>query len=275
MGFMEESILHGLSAISPQAAEFIRECGASVLWSSHKDCVVKSVLDDMGILFASLSPDAPELAYQILNDELRALSLEDHLGERCFNCRGDDNQSRELAALHGFHLEMAGYFLELESLPASAKIMPGLRLWDLEDTEDWLVLMVEAYRDLCVANAWDPEAILRNREAFIQDMTARAARCEVWSLFQEGRLVAGYRLNGAFIEDLVVLPEYQNRGLGCALLHDAIQQITQNRHPKVCLRVAEANTGALRLYLREGFFQISHFAEHGFHKKVLQENPLS
>ncbi len=87
--------------------------------------------------------------------------------------------------------------------------------------------------------------------------------------------MAGYRLNGAFIEDLVVLPEYQNRGLGCALLHDAIRQITQNRHPKVCLRVAEANTGALRLYLRAGFCQISHFAEHGFHKKVLQENPLS
>lgn len=94
MGFMEESILYGLSAISPQAAGFVRECGGSVLWNSHKDCVVKSVLDDMGILFASLSPDAPEMARQILNDELRALSLEDHLGERCFNCRGDDNQSR-------------------------------------------------------------------------------------------------------------------------------------------------------------------------------------
>lgn len=254
--------------MSPQAADYVRERGASVLWSSESpasgDCVVQSINDGIGILFVSLSQDAPGIAREITNTAITDLTEKNHLSERCCNCRGDDLRSRELALNHGFQLEMAGYYLERSSLAASGKAMQDLRLWQMGDTDAWLELMVESYRDLCAVYAWDPEAILRNRQAFIQDMAERAAHSEAWSLFQNGKLVGGYRLSGAFIEDMVILPEFQNQGLGTALLHEAIRQIGRNGHSKACLRVAEANTGALRLYLREGFSLLSHFAEHGY-----------
>ena len=54
---------------------------------------------------------------------------------------------------------------------------------------------------------------------------------------------------GSLIEDLYILPRFQNRGLGTALLRFAIKQC--EGRPK--LWILENNAGAERLYRREGF----------------------
>lgn len=56
-------------------------------------------------------------------------------------------------------------------------------------------------------------------------------------------------VTGSLIEDLYVLPEYQRRGYGTALLHYAIRQCESIP----VLWILENNPGAARLYRREGF----------------------
>lgn len=54
---------------------------------------------------------------------------------------------------------------------------------------------------------------------------------------------------GNLIEDLYVLPEYQNQGYGTQLLHHAVEQCVGTP----VLWILENNKGAERLYRREGF----------------------
>ena len=56
-------------------------------------------------------------------------------------------------------------------------------------------------------------------------------------------------LKDSMIEDLYVLPEYQNRGYGSALLQFAISQCPDTP----TLWILENNHGAERLYVRAGF----------------------
>jgi ribosomal protein S18 acetylase RimI-like enzyme len=267
LDLMNKKIIEGLSAISPQAVEFVQNFGARVIWqdpSGAPDCVVQSALSDMGLIYASLSCQAPQTAWKIAHDALMALIADERFGERCFNCRGDDTQSRRLALSLGFKLVMAGYFMELEPKSLTAPALPGLRIYQAQDLEAWRSLLTESYRELCLATGVDPETSLQDKDAFARDMLQRSAHNEAWSFVLDGKLVAGFRLRGAFIEDLVVLPEHQNRGLGTALLDIATAQVLAKGQPKVCLRVVESNLGAFRLYQRKNFSLLSYFAEHDF-----------
>ena len=58
-------------------------------------------------------------------------------------------------------------------------------------------------------------------------------------------------LTGSMIEDLYVLPAYQNHGYGSALLHFAVSKCTDTP----TLWILENNHRAERLYRREGFRQ--------------------
>ena len=56
-------------------------------------------------------------------------------------------------------------------------------------------------------------------------------------------------VTGRLIEDLYILPRYQNRGLGTALLRYAMARC----EGRPTLWILENNAGAERLYRREGF----------------------
>ncbi|MCI0397735.1 MAG: GNAT family N-acetyltransferase [Chloroflexi bacterium] len=56
-----------------------------------------------------------------------------------------------------------------------------------------------------------------------------------------------------FLAAIYLLPEYQNRGLGSALIREIIVQAEQSGRP-VTLQVLKANRPARRLYERLGFF---------------------
>ena len=63
--------------------------------------------------------------------------------------------------------------------------------------------------------------------------------------------------NSLFISELCLLSEARGQGLGTRLLEHARESAAEQSLPRVTLRVFSANTGAVRLYERFGFRQIS------------------
>jgi ribosomal protein S18 acetylase RimI-like enzyme len=66
-----------------------------------------------------------------------------------------------------------------------------------------------------------------------------------------GRLILESSENSLLIMDIALLPEYRNRGMGTAILHDLMKKARQDNVPLV-LRVEFFNP-AIRLYERLGF----------------------
>ncbi len=265
---MQSIIIQSLKLISPQAADFVEEYGCRSLWSGLVDgqpgCVVEANLDKMGLVFAALPSSAPMQARELLSLALQDLIHSQAYDEKCFNCRGEDSQSRALALALGFRLDMAGYQLCRTQIAEELSVPYVIQPYADSELEAWIILLREAYRQLCLENSWDPDYETRNSEQFGLAMQRRSARHEVFSCYHQGILVGGFRLSGAFIEDMAVLPELQNRGIGSYLLHCATRMLQQRGYPAVLLRVAETNQAALRLYLRNHFITCGRFAEHSF-----------
>jgi ribosomal protein S18 acetylase RimI-like enzyme len=264
---MHDIIIQSLKFISPQAVDFVEEHGYHPIWSGtvsgEPGCVIEANLDNMGLIYAALPNSAPQQARELLSQSLQQFILTKDFEEKCFNCRGEDMQSRALALSMGFKLEMVGYQL-CRSKAAELMSVPYLvQPYTESELEAWIFLLGEAYRQLCVDNSWDADIETRNREQFGLSMLRRSARHEVYSCYHQGELVGGFRLSGAFIEDMAVLPEYQNRGIGSYLLNCATGMLQQRGYPMVQLRVAESNQAAMRLYLRNHFTRCGYFAEHG------------
>lgn len=57
----------------------------------------------------------------------------------------------------------------------------------------------------------------------------------------------------SFVKDLVVVPRWQGRGVGTALLSEAMAALRDRGASEVRLKVVSANAGARRLYERCGF----------------------
>ena len=68
-------------------------------------------------------------------------------------------------------------------------------------------------------------------------------------MLTDGEPVGIVSVTGSLIEDLYILPEYQNRGYGTLLLRYAVRQCAG----VPTLWILENNRDAERLYLREGF----------------------
>jgi ribosomal-protein-alanine N-acetyltransferase len=63
----------------------------------------------------------------------------------------------------------------------------------------------------------------------------------------------------AWIATVGVLPEYQRRGIGRALLRECEQRLTQPRL-RLCVRVS--NESAIRLYQQEGYLEMDTWREY-------------
>jgi ribosomal protein S18 acetylase RimI-like enzyme len=64
-------------------------------------------------------------------------------------------------------------------------------------------------------------------------------------------------LRGPYLQFLGVVPEYQGRGLGSALLAWMEQQARAAKERNLWVAASEINAGALRLYERHGFKQVA------------------
>ena len=103
----------------------------------------------------------------------------------------------------------------------------------------------ESHRSFCT-----PEFIAlhtpEHQEEYLRDKMDRGTRI---FMLTEGKPVGIVSVTGSLIEDLYILPEYQNRGYGTLLLHYAIRQC----EGVPVLWILENNKDAERLYRREGF----------------------
>ena len=63
------------------------------------------------------------------------------------------------------------------------------------------------------------------------------------------------RRDAGWIVTVGVVPQWQRRGIGAALLSQAEAQLSL-RAPRVCLTVRKSNASALQLYARQGYRQV-------------------
>lgn len=103
----------------------------------------------------------------------------------------------------------------------------------------------ESHRAFCTS-----EFIARHtpahQRAFLAQKLAQGARVY---LLAEDVAIGVVSVTGSLIEDLYVLPEYQNRGYGTRLLQFAMARCSGTP----TLWILENNAGAERLYRRMGF----------------------
>ena len=103
----------------------------------------------------------------------------------------------------------------------------------------------DSHRSFCSADfiaMHTPE----HQEAYLQ--TKNDAGSKVFMLIEQNP-IGIVSLTGSMIEDLYILPEYQNHGYGSDLLHFAISECSDTP----TLWILENNQRAERLYRREGF----------------------
>jgi ribosomal protein S18 acetylase RimI-like enzyme len=79
--------------------------------------------------------------------------------------------------------------------------------------------------------------------------------------------VGCYIIEGSYISDIAVHPCFQGKGYGSLMLKHCIRLMREIKSVSdIYLRVAKSNSGAKRLYERNGFQVISHFAEHTYQR---------
>ena len=72
----------------------------------------------------------------------------------------------------------------------------------------------------------------------------------VYLLMKDEELIGSVALKGSEIDDLIVTPEFQNKGYGKQILLWALENI---KSEKIILHVAQWNRKAISLYERNGF----------------------
>lgn len=97
------------------------------------------------------------------------------------------------------------------------------------------------------------DVLERTRKAY--EIFAGETKGDVWLAELDGKVVGWSARDGApnYISDLWVLPDHQGRGIGKALVLDAIARIKAEGHLTATIHTHGRNAGAIRLYQRCGF----------------------
>ena len=104
----------------------------------------------------------------------------------------------------------------------------------------------ESHRSFC-SEAFVALHTAQRQAQYLSDKLAHGA--QLYLLKLDGRAVGVVSVTGSLIEDLYILPDCQNRGLGTALLRYAVRRC----EGKPTRWILDNNAGAERLYRREGF----------------------
>jgi GNAT superfamily N-acetyltransferase len=129
--------------------------------------------------------------------------------------------------------------------------------------EGWLFDLHDAAHRGLVERAYGPWDDVQQRDFFAPLLT----EFEVLVFENNGVPVAslflGERDGDVWIELVEVEPSLQGRGVGTAVMSWAVERATSEGRG-VLLQVHKVNTGAQRLYLREGFRQVDDNDTHFF-----------
>jgi len=224
--------------------------------------------DDLCIYYANFPDDSSSEILSTISEEIeRSVST---AGEFYFNVHGSNARIIQLVQSKGFVLEMEGYVLRhslTKGIPVDlgelATEAPSRVKW-----ESYVELFEAAYEQLNRENGWDTKGYSKTAETFLQGIKELQKRDRLKSFWKDGVLIGCYIVDGPYITDLVVHPRFQNKGYGSLMLQHCIHFMCEKKGiGDIHLRVTKSNSGAKRLYERNGFTTISHFAEHAYQAK--------
>jgi GNAT superfamily N-acetyltransferase len=270
----QEEIFKLIEKISPQAKEYVMNSAESteVLYSlsaaENKGVFLKTDNADCRIFFASfLNEDNIDDVLELIRLKAGKSIFENSPKELCFNVYGNDrkiiNSVREL----GFISDMEGYHLEYAGKEPPRTKSPELTVKGFEsDMIDGSAdLFDSAYYRLNTDNGRETNGYTAHKEQFRQRLIALNSRGRFFSFWLNGDLAGAYIFQQDYITDLVVRPEFQNRGYGSYMLAHCIENMrAKGAVNSIRLRVAGSNSGAKRFYERNGFVEIACFAEHTY-----------
>jgi ribosomal protein S18 acetylase RimI-like enzyme len=120
-----------------------------------------------------------------------------------------------------------------------------------EEDREWLyALHCRTMRDvIAVTWGWDETWQRDDFDRRFREHEVSIIECERTT---SGGLFVERKADSIYIHEVQVLPEYQSRGIGTAVVHHVIDQVT-NLGRDVTLSVVAANPRAKQLYERLGF----------------------
>lgn len=271
-----ETVLKLVAAISPMAADYVDDVfeDAVVLHTEGGAGVfLKAASGDLCVYYANFPDDSSSALLQSIGEELdRSVSAP---GEVCFNVHGRNKRIIELVQKKGFAPDMEGYILQYAGPTPDAADLGGLAAGGFNPHMfgAFIGLFELAYERLNLENGWDTKNYSRNAEGFCRQLKELHERRLMQSFWNQGALAGCYIVEGSYIKDIVVHPRFQNRGYGSLMLRHCIRFMREEKGVcDVFLRITKSNEGAKRLYERNGFHVISHFAEHTYHGRQTAEN---
>jgi ribosomal protein S18 acetylase RimI-like enzyme len=269
-----ETILDLISVISPMARNYIEKTfgNAIVLYAQsskyNQGVFLKALSEDLCVYYAHFLDDSSSTLLNIISEELSSTSASPF--ELCFNVHGKNKRIIELIQSKGYVLDMEGYVLRY-----SASTPFDIDMGELETgvftpsmRDDFVALFDVAYERLNVENGWDTKSYSKKAEHFCRRLSELYERQSMQSFWYKGVLVGSYIVDESYITDIVVHPRFQRKGYGSLMLKHCICFMREKKGVSdIYLRVTKSNSGAKRLYERNGFYVISHFSEHTYQRK--------
>ena len=266
-----EKIMDLVAAISPMSRDYVDDVfdDTAVLFAQtgegNEGVFLRAASEDLCVYYASFSDDAsPELLEKI-DTELERPDLAS--GELCFNVQGQNRRIIELVQKRGFALDMEGFILQYDKPTPDATDLGELTVdgFNAHMIDAFVELFESAYMRLNLENGWDTKSYSRNAEGFCRQLIELHEQQLPQSFWDQGILLGCYIIEGDYIKDIVIHPDFQNRGYGSLILRHCLRFMRAKKGVSdIYLRVTKSNEGAKRLYERSGFRVISHFAEHTY-----------
>lgn len=270
----QEEILKLIENISPHVKDYVNNFlkNVEILYSVstlyNKGVFIKVDNEDCCIFYASfLNEDSIEDVLELIKYKTNEYISKMNSKELCFNVYGNNYKIINLVRELGFKSDMEGYHLEYRG-----KELPQLNNCNLTDKgfknsmlKELVDLFDSAYYKLNIDNGWETKNYALNEKQFHQELNTLNKLNQVCSFWLNDELIGAYIFQQNYITDIVVRPIYQNNGYGSYILAYCIRNMSVNKSIiNIRLRVAKSNTGAKKLYEKNGFVEIACFAEHTY-----------
>ena len=128
--------------------------------------------------------------------------------------------------------------------PVTEKTAVMLEPYDPKFKERYRLTYNACYHEMREALGIKPYDFIQDDSFFGEGMN------NVYLLIENDELIGSVALKGSEIDDLIVAPEFQNKGYGRQILLWALENIKSD---KITLHVAEWNRKAISLYEKNGF----------------------
>lgn len=270
---LNTGILKYIKKISPQAVEFLKSIQTEQIKVLHLEhfgieegCIVSATEDGFAVIYVSLLNDiAPKKITDIIFQEIANFEQEKAISEICLNLFGENRELISLARKNKFKVDFEGYHMEYylsELLHIEEKGL-AIQLYKKEILPEVCQLFDCAYNELNKNNGWIGNYYQDNSEQFHKKIEHKKSANDLQLFWLREKLIGAFILSDNYINDLVVLPEYQNKGYGSYILKCCLNLMkTDHNFSRARLRVAASNLKAYRLYQKIGFETIAFCSEH-------------